>query len=289
MKVTGFSFIKNAVKMQYPIVEAIRSILPLCDEVIVAVGKSDDETRSLVAAIDKKVKILDTIWDENLKEGGRVLAAETDKAFKAIGKDTDWCIYIQGDEVLHEDGIEEVREAMIKWKDDSKVDGLLFKYRHFFGSYDFVGIESHWYRNEIRVIKNNKAIYSYKDAQGFRKGDHEKLNVKPVNAFIHHYGWVQNPHIMKAKQAYKEKLYRSGEYDETTIVASDDYAFTLVNALKKFKGTHPLVMKKRIDQLNWPFNYDEAKNKTRLKDKFKNLMEKFTGKRFFDYKNYKII
>ncbi len=275
--------------MQYPVSEAIQSILPLCDEVIVAVGNCDDGTRELVAGIDKKVKILDTTWDENLKEGGRVLAAETDKAFHAIANDADWCIYIQGDEVLHEDGIEEVRAAMLKWKDDPQVDGLLFKYRHFFGSYDFVGIESHWYRNEIRVIKNNKSIYSYKDAQGFRKDNNEKLNVKTVNAYIHHYGWVQNPHIMKAKQAYKEKLYRSGEYDEASIVAADDYPFTLVNALKKFSGTHPKVMQERIRKLNWPFNFDEARNKTRLKDKFKNLLEKITGRRFFDYKNYKII
>lgn len=289
MKVTGFTFIKNAVKMQYPIVEAIQSILPLCDEVIVAVGNCNDGTREMVAGIDKKVKILDTTWDDNLKVGGRVLAAETDKAFHTIADNADWCVYIQGDEILHEDGIDEVRTAMLKWKDDPEVDGLLFKYRHFFGSYDFVGIESHWYRNEIRIIKNNKSIYSYKDAQGFRKNDNEKLSVKPVNAVIHHYGWVQNPHIMKAKQVYKEKLYRSGEYDESTIVAADDYAFTLVNALKKYKGTHPKVMHDRIKKLNWPFNYDEAKNKIRLKDKFKNLLEKITGRRFFDYKNYKIV
>ncbi|MEO7263478.1 MAG: glycosyltransferase family 2 protein [Ferruginibacter sp.] len=275
--------------MQYPIVEAIQSILPLCDEVIVAVGNCNDGTRDLVAGIDKKVKILDTSWDENLKEGGRVLAAETDKAFQKIANDAEWCVYIQGDEVLHEDGFQEVKAAMLKWKDDPDVDGLLFKYRHFFGSYDFVGIESHWYRNEIRVIKNNKSIYSYKDAQGFRKGDNQKLRVKPVNAYIHHYGWVQNPHIMKAKQAYKEKLYRSGEYDEASIVAPENYALTLVNALKKFTSTHPVVMQERIKKLNWDFKYSESNNKITLKDKCKNLLEKITGRRFFDYKNYKII
>src|SRR6187399_221249 len=106
MKVVGFSFIKNAVKMQYPIVEAIQSILPICDEVIVAVGRSEDTTRELVASLGDKVKIIDTVWDTSLREGGRVLAAETDKAFQAIAKDADWCVYIQGDEVMHEDGHE---------------------------------------------------------------------------------------------------------------------------------------------------------------------------------------
>jgi glycosyltransferase involved in cell wall biosynthesis len=289
MKVVGFSFIKNAVKFQYPIVEAIQSILPLCDEVIVAVGKSDDGTRELVEAIDKKVKIIDTNWDDNLKEGGRVLAAETDKAFQAIGEDADWCIYIQGDEVMHEDGHEEIKRAMLKWKDDKKVDGLLFKYRHFFGSYDYVGIEAHWYRHEIRVIKNNKSIFSYRDAQGFRKNDNQKLQVKPLHAFIHHYGWVQNPSTMKAKQDYKEKIYHSGDFDETKIVVPEDYAFTLVNALQKFTGKHPQIMQQRIDNVKWIFKYNESKNKLSLKDHFKNWSEKILGKRLFDYKNYKII
>src|SRR5438874_12459 len=133
MKVSGFSFIKNAVKYQYPIAEALQSILPLCDEVIVAVGNSEDNTRELVASVNaQKIKIIDTVWDESLKEGGRVLASETDKAFHTIGEDTDWCIYIQGDEVLHEQYYDEVLQAMHRWKDDKNVDGLLFNYKHFY-------------------------------------------------------------------------------------------------------------------------------------------------------------
>src|SRR4051812_48044139 len=104
MKVTGFSFIKNAIIQQYPIEEALRSILPICDEIVVAVGKSEDDTRGLVASIDPKIRIIDTVWDESLRTGGKVLADETNKAFQAIGADSDWCVYIQGDEVMHEDG-----------------------------------------------------------------------------------------------------------------------------------------------------------------------------------------
>ena len=64
MKVSGFTFIRNAIKYDYPIAEAIKSILPICDEVVVAVGKSDDETLSLVKGIDPKVRVIDTVWDE---------------------------------------------------------------------------------------------------------------------------------------------------------------------------------------------------------------------------------
>ena len=254
-----------------------------------AVGKSEDGTRELVASLGDKVKILDTVWDNKLTEGGRVLAEETDKAFQAIAADADWCVYIQGDEVMHEDGYDEVMQAMLKWKDDETVDGLLFKYRHFFGSYNYVGLEASWYRNEIRVIKNNKSIYSFRDAQGFRKGNNKKLQVKSLNAFIHHYGWVQSPYIMKSRIDYKAELYHNGHFDETKVVVPEDYAFTLIHALQKFTLKHPQVMQNRIDKVNWVFDYDESKNKLTLKDHFKNITEKLFGRRFFDYKNYKII
>jgi hypothetical protein len=289
MKVVGFSFIKDAVKMQYPIVEAIKSILPLCDEVIVAVGASEDGTRELVASIDNRVKIIDTVWDFSLKENGKLLASETDKALAAIPTDADWCIYIQGDEVMHEDGHAEVKTAMLKWKDDKKVDGLLFKYRHFFGSYDYIGIQGHWYRHEVRIIKNSKSFYSYKDAQGFRKEDNKKLRVKSLNAYIHHYGWVQNLYIIKAKQDYKVKIYNNGAYDEDNIVVPDNYINQLVSALEKYKGAHPKVMQERIAKVNWTFNFDEKSNKISLKEHFKNITEKLFGVRFFDYRNYRKI
>jgi glycosyltransferase involved in cell wall biosynthesis len=289
MKVTGFSFIRNAVKYNYPVVEALQSILPLCDEVIVAVGNSDDGTRELVAAIDLKIRIIDTVWDDELRIGGKILAVETDKAFAAIDASTDWCIYIQGDEVLHEDGHQNVMDAMKKWKDDKNVDGLLFNYRHFYGAYDYVGSEGRWYRHEIRVIKNDNSIYSYRDAQGFRKGENEKLKVKPVDAYIHHYGWVQEPRIIKTKCIAKDKIMYDKQGDEQNVVVTEDYAFTLVNALEKFKGTHPKVMQPRIDKQYWKFVYDEKRNTLKFKDRFKNLVEKITGRRPFDYQNYKIV
>jgi len=289
MKVTGFTFIKNAVKFQYPIVEAIQSILPLCNEVIMVVGDSTDSTRELVNNIQPgKIRIIDSVWNNNLKEG-RVLAAETDKAFKAITTDTDWCFYIQGDEVLHEDGYEEIVSAMTKWKDVTEVDGLLFKYRHFYGSYDFTGASSRWYKNEIRIIKNDSNIFSYRDAQGFRKGGNEKLNVKALNAFIHHYGWVREPKTMFAKKQNFETYYEAGSKKEMEKTFEGEFNYSQIDALKKFTGTHPAVMKPYIQKHNWQFSFDPSSNKISLKERIKNSIENLTGKRPFDYNNYKII
>lgn len=291
MKVTGFSFIKNAIKFEYPIEEALRSILPLCDDVVVAVGNSDDNTRELVASIDpQKIRIIDTVWDDSLREGGKVLAVETNKALKAIGTDPDWLVYIQGDEVMHEAGHDEVYRAMQKWKDDKRVDGLLFKYRHFYGSFDYVGMASRWYRHEIRVIKNDKSIYSYRDAQGFKKGDGQKLNVKPLNAWIHHYGWVREPRAMRRKFNDFGKYWNGDQWlEDFNKHYTGDFDYSEVDYLEKFTGTHPQVMQARIARMNWHFEHDLTYNKISLKDRFKNTMEKLTGKRPFEYRNYRIV
>lgn len=289
MKVVGFSFIRNAVKYHFPIEEALRSILPLCDEVIVAVGASEDNTRDLIASIDPKIRIIDTVWDETVREEGRVLALETNKAMKAIPPDADWCIYIQGDEVLHEDGYAEIRAAMQRWKDDARVDGLLFRYRHFYGSYDYVGTASRWYKNEIRIVRNDPSIYSFRDAQGFRKGNNEKLRVKPLQAYIHHYGWVRPPAAMEAKRQRFGRLWGGPNSGEPPLDAGDFEYEKHIEALEKFTGKHPAVMQSRINQVNWQFSYDISYSRLKFKDRVKNFLEKLTGRRFFDYRNYKVI
>jgi hypothetical protein len=180
---------------------------------------------------------------------------------------------------------------MKKWKDDRRVDGLLFKYLHFYGSYDYVGSSSDWYRREIRVVRNDKRIYSYRDAQGFRKGENEKLSVKEIDAAIYHYGWVREPKKMNAKLLNTGHYWGGDEYDETKYAASysGDFDYSHIDSLKRFEGTHPQVMKERIKRMNWKFERDPSYNNTRLKDHIKNLLEKWTGKRFFDYKNYKLL
>lgn len=288
MKVSGFSFVKNALIYDYPVVEAIRSILPICDEVVVAVGKSDDETLELIRSIDPKVRIIETEWDESLREGGRVLAEETDKAFKAISEDSDWAFYIQGDEVIHEKYLDSVKEAMIKYKDHDKVDGLLFNYAHFYGSYDYVGASASWYANEIRVIKNDPSIYSYKDAQGFRKGDNEKLRVVPIDAFVYHYGWVKDPKAMQRKQENFNKYWHDDNWIDENVIKAEAFDYEgHVRELKKFEGTHPKVMLDRIERLNWQFDYDISIDRKSRKDKIKKLLKRIGIDT--SYRNYIVV
>lgn len=286
MHVTGFTFIRNAVRFDYPIVEAITSILPLCDDFVVAVGNSEDETLELIKAIDSpKIRIIETVWDEALREGGRVLAVETDKAFQAINDQSDWCFYIQGDEVVHEKYHDIVYAEMIKWKDTPEVDGLLFNYKHFYGSYDYVAVSSGWYKNEIRIIRNNKKIYSFRDAQGFRKDNDKMLNVKHIDAFIYHYGWVKPPQNMQLKQKSFQKLWHNDDWIEKNISKTDAFDYTGIDSLTLFNETHPAIMKARIDRLNWSFSHDITRNKVTMKEILKALVKEYLGIDF-SYKNY---
>jgi hypothetical protein len=289
MKVSGFSFIKNALIYDYPIVESIRSILPICDEVVVAVGKSDDDTLELIKQIDKeKIRIIETVWDERKREGGKVLAEETNKAFMNIARDSDWAFYIQGDEVIHEKYLDAIYKAMLTYKDDKEVDGLLFRYLHFYGSYDYVGASSRWYDHEIRIIKNDPSIYSYKDAQGFRKGDNEKLKVKRIDAYVYHYGWVKEPKAMQRKQENFNKYWHDDQWVETNIIKAEEFDYSMhVSELKRFAGDHPEVMKNRIAEKNWTFDYDISLNRKTLKIKFKEWLLKYFNIDL-NYRNYKL-
>lgn len=281
---------KNAVIYDYPVVEAIRSILPICDNFVVAVGKSDDATLELIKSIDpEKIIIVETEWDESLREGGRVLAEETNKAFASVPVDSDWAFYIQGDEVVHEKYLPVIKEAMTRYKDDKRVDGLLFNYRHFYGSYDYVGASTSWYAHEIRVIKNNKAIYSYKDAQGFRKGDNEKLKVIPIDAYMYHYGWVKEPEAMQRKQENFNKYWHDDQWIEEHVVKADEFDYGRdLRELKRFEETHPAVMLDRIARTNWKFDYDISTGKKKLKDRLKLFLKNYLG---IDtsYRNYEVI
>ncbi len=287
MKVCGFSFVRNGVKFDYPFEEAIRSILPICDEIIVAVGNSEDDTLVRVKAIDPKVRVIETVWDETLREGGKVLASETNKAFQAIPSDYDWAFYIQGDEVVHEKYLPVIKKAMEDCLNQLKVEGLLFNYTHFFGSYDYVGLKYSWYRKEIRVIRNDKNIFSYKDAQGFRKSPNEKLRVKLTDAEVFHYGYVKEPVALQLKQTSMIKHYHDDKWIRNFFQPKESYQYEGASEpVKKFEGTHPATMKKRIERKNWqftPFPKKYASNK----DKFKRLMLKWTGWYPGEYRNYK--
>jgi len=291
MKVAGFTFIRNAVKYDFPVVEAITSVLPLCDLFVVALGRSEDQTEELLRGISgDKIRIIPTEWDETLTHGGEVYACETNKAFDAIPVEFDWCFYIQGDEVLHENDLPRVKAAMERWADDREVEGLLFDYLHFYGNFDHVGDSRHWYRREVRVIRNDKRIRSYRDAQGFRR-EGRKIKAVPADAAIYHYGWVRHPLYMQRKVDAVSRFYSGISAEEAERKAIDqefDYGGHY-DALARFNGSHPRVMEERIKRLNWEAGVDITKKRMNLRYLMLYYFEKLTGIRPFEFRNYTLL
>ncbi|MFT5952783.1 MAG: hypothetical protein ACI9AU_001509, partial [Bacteroidia bacterium] len=181
-----------------------------------------------------------------------------------------------------------ILQQMHLYKEDSRVEGLLFDYAHFYGSYDYLGDSRTWYRKEIRIVKNNKEIRSYKDAQGFRKNG-KKLNVKQIAAEVYHYGWVRHPKYQMAKLREANKLWHNDEYIDQKFDASKDFDYSEIDSIKLFTGTHPEVMQHRISKMNWSFDKDPTVKSFGLKLKLLFGIEKFTGWRVGEYRNYKTI
>lgn len=291
MKICGFTFIRNAVKYDYPVVASIASILPIVDEFIVSIGDCDDGTLQLIESIGSpKIRIVRSVWDDTLKKGGKVLAVETDKALAHVPAGYDWAFYLQGDEVVHEKYLDNIVAAAKKYADNKKIEGLLFQYIHFYGSYDYVGDSRRWYNHEIRLIRNNGHIVSYKDAQGFRTRKGRKLRVKPIDATIYHYGWVRHPSKQFEKIIDFSGFWNGGE--PTPPPQKEEPSFDFLkdaDSVERFDGTHPAVMQKRIAQKNWDAQFDTRKKRFSFKDRILYRIEKKTGKRLFTHENYTII
>lgn len=267
VKISGFSMGKNALKLYYPMKEAVLSILPVVDEFIVALGDSDedDKTREEILSIGSdKVKIIDTVWDIEKYPRGMEHARQTD-----IAKDHcsgDWLFYLQSDEVVHEKYLPVIQARCRELVDDREVEGLLFNYVHFWGDYEHHQNSHCWYRKEIRIIRNDPEIHSWESAQSFRRipgfdGIHyrqqentHKLKVAGVDAFIYHYGWVRPPALMQKKIKAFSTNHRGRalvEKQETLKMYDKVFDYGNLSRIPVFYGTHPAVMKNWMAKFDW--------------------------------------
>jgi hypothetical protein len=283
---SGFTIVRNAVRLEYPIVPAVRSILDLCDEVVVNVGKSDDGTRDLVAAIgDPRVRILDTVWD--FSRGSEALSIETNRAIAACRGN--WGVYIQADEVLHETGVAILRDAVRASDGDPRVEGLLVEYVHFYGDFDTVATDRHWYRREVRVVRLGRDVRSYWDAQGFRVGAGERRpRARVTGARMFHYGWARPPSSVRQKLVASQEIFREA-VDRLKARAAQP-ALSWTPLLRQFTATHPRAVHGWIAAQQaaaagpavGPRRFRLGHVRLYVSD----WIERLTGARLFEYRNY---
>jgi glycosyltransferase involved in cell wall biosynthesis len=251
MKISGFTFIRNGVALGYPFVPALRSLLPLCDEIIVNVPRSTDETLAAVKAIgDPKIKIVETEWDDNARKGGLALSHHTNLALEKCSGD--WCVYIQGDEVLHEDTIPAMRAAMGRELKNSAVEGFIVDYTHFYGSYQTQTCGLGWYPQEVRIVRNGQKIYSNSDAQSFRAPGDRKLDVKKSGGHYFHYGHARHPQLAKERLRDFSKLWHDDKKVEEICNRPANF-YDDDEKVKPFTGAHPAVMREIVAAADWTY------------------------------------
>ncbi len=306
--------VRNGEKLYYPVAGMVRSILPIVDEFVIAIGEGDpdDNTRESVESIgDPKIRIIDTQWDLEKYPRGMENAHQTDIAKEACTGD--WLFYLQADEVIHEKYLRSIRDACERYLDDRDVEGLLFNYLHFWGDYDHYHAGHGWYPREIRIIRNDPDIHSWESAQSFRripgfdglnyrqKEGTMKLKVALIDAWVYHYGWVRPPHLMLTKKKALDTVHKGGSrVDEMYQNMPDDFDFGPLDRLARFEGTHPAVLKDMIEKMDWkdklqysgnPDPSRELHKHERFKYRLLSFIEKYLagGRHIGEFRNYRII
>ena len=291
MQISGFTFIKNAITLGHPIRESIQSIAPFCDEVIINVGHDqqaapqDDGTYQYLRDVftEKKYRFIRSWWDPSLRKDGLILSQQTNLALEQCrGK---YCQYIQGDEAVHEEDFIHIQEGIKSLEKSPGINGLIFHYLHFYGSARTIKCGRTTYRREVRLIRNNQNIRSYKDAQGFRYQDGTKFLAKQIPARIFHYGWARAESVMAKKIVAIDKLFHGDQKRD-----NQNYQYRREWGLKPFLQAHPQVMgswiqanKNDEDFLNKGLHFRWKDLRLMASDTIENL----TGWRMGEFKNFK--
>ena len=288
MKVSGFTFIKNGTVLGYPYIESLKSLLMLCDEVVVALGKSDDDTLARVQAIaDPRLRIIETTWNDKMHDRGYVYAQQ--KMIAQFNCTGDWAFYLEGDEVIHEKDVPIIRAQMAKYLGDLEVEALVFDYYHFYGCPDLYAYSPRWYRKAPRIIRNSVRSWA-PDGLFWLIMNENKRGTYPraanVGCHLYHYGHVRSIANMQ------EKNRQVATYWGHEPRPFDGYADIDYSTLKIFTGTHPAVvrnwLKTDAEQVFKP-NLQYKLSKREKKHRFMLLLEKILGGIDLSKKHYKLI
>jgi len=288
MKVSGFTFLRNGQKLGYPFAASIRSILPIVDEFVIALGPCEDDTEKMVRVIaDPKIRIIPTHWNERIRTDysikGFVFGQQKSIAlFNCTG---DWAFYLEADEVIHEHDLPKIRAAMVRHLEDVRVEALAFDYLHFYGNANTYAWSPGWYRSEVRIIRNTIPAWG-PEGLFFVVLDAHKHGRYPraahSGATIYHYGWVRPEAQMNLKANAVHK------YWEDEPASPVDYRQIDSTALKLFTGTHPKVVQDWLPRATGLFQADPEHHLTTREKRHRLMLklERWFGFQF-NKKHYK--
>jgi len=290
MKVSGFTFLRNGQKLGYPFVASIRSILPIVDEFVIALGPCEDDTEKMVREIgDPKIRIIPTQWNEHIRSDYSIkgFVYGQQKSIALFNCTGDWAFYLEADEVVHEADLPKIRAMMEKHLADGRVEALAFDYLHFYGNANTYAWSPGWYRSEVRIIRNTIPVWGPEGLffivlEKHKKGRYPRT--AHTGATIYHYGWVRSEAQMNLKAAAVHK------YWDGQPAAKVDYAQIDPAILRLFTGAHPAIVQDWVPKAdgifqadpNYRLNFREKKHRLMLK------LEKWFGL-CFNKNHYRLI
>ncbi len=282
-RIAGFSIIRNATTLDFPLEASVGSVLPVVDEFVLAVGRSEDDTLDrarAMAAQHPTLRLIETEWD--FSRGSLVLSEQTNLAMAACT--ADWGIYIQADEVLGDGAAPRLRDTILRAHPRRTIEGVVVDYLHFYGSFDLVGVSRRWYRREIRAVRLGGAVHSHRDAQGFRVGE-EARRVRAVRApaTMYHYGWARPAWALRAKREQDLAIYSN-----RNRLDPERPLLPWMPGLRPFTGNHPALVSEwiaaRRESGSWIA--PRVHEREHLRVWFSLAVERLTGWRPFEFRNY---
>jgi len=285
MKISAFTFIKNGQILGYPFLQSIQSVLPIVDEFVINVGESEDDTLSLIESISSsKIRIIKSKWNDSMIDRGYVYGQQ--KMIAQFNCTGDWAFYIEGDEIYHENDLNQIQSAMQNYLKDSNVEALVFDFYHFYGNANTYLDSPGWYRSEARVIKNSVRSYApdglfWVVLDQNKKGRYPRAKHIGVNCY--HYGWVRSEEEMNLK-SQKVQKYWGKDYVKV------DYSQINSMIFKEFKGSHPKIIQSWLPKDIGIFNADSDYKLSSKEKKHQILLkiENIFGNDF-SKKHYKLV
>jgi len=268
MTISGFTFIKNGEILGYPFVESIKSLLPIVDEFVINVGESEDDTLEIIQNLNEpKIRIITSKWNDKMKDRGYVYGQQ--KMIAQFNCTSDWAFYLEGDEILHEDDLINIKNLCTKHKDNKDVEAIVFDYYHFYGNANSYLWSPGWYRKAPRIIRNSIRSYA-PDGLFWLVIDKNKVGRYPKaiesGIKMYHYGWVRSEAQMNLK-SQKVQQYWNKEHKKI------DYTQIDSAILKEFKGTHPKVVQNWLPKETGIFKTDQNYKLSRKETKHKFMLK----------------
>lgn len=250
-KLGGSIFVRNAIKYDYCIIEAARSLLPVCDHIVILDCSSTDGTEDLLLNSfghhHKVTLCFNALWDCAPDNTRLSILANLAKSLI----DCEWHFMLQADEVLHEDSYRAIHEATTRGADSFQVRRL-----NFYGNISQhvrLDIPTHEKpcddhptrlgRHHLNALGDGESIEAYNVSQDFV----DKI-------LICHYGFVRKPLALvdKTVDAYRW-FFGGGSQDERFQRMQEDKQYRWQEIMRQdqmqtFTGSHPKVAKHWIKE-----------------------------------------